>query len=204
MEINKFVNDLVNLDRVRSLLKTIYYRRRFLAHLENLRQQQRIEQGNCHWSISFSPWFPPFSIILRSFSPGVPAIIVEDIPSTPPLSTRDVTLANRDSMGFFGEISSPSPSPYHSPDFSLASDTPSKSGRGLRRNRRVSDISMLSTDLGYQNPYVLSRVLSIWELIVCIDLIQLSPVNHTMRILRLFSHQCKTRCGEVSILPFLT
>lgn len=74
------------------------------------------------------------------------------------MSTRDITLANRDSMGFFSDT--PSPTTYHSAEFSLTTDTPSKSGRGgLRRNRRVSEISMLSTDLGYQYPLVLNDVL---------------------------------------------
>ena len=44
-EINKFVNDLVNLDRVRSLLKTIYYRRQFKTKMEEKQSQQRFEQG---------------------------------------------------------------------------------------------------------------------------------------------------------------
>lgn len=46
-EINKFVNDLVNLDRVRSLLKTIYYRRQFRAIMEEKRRQQMFDQGLC-------------------------------------------------------------------------------------------------------------------------------------------------------------
>ncbi|KAI5121745.1 hypothetical protein M0805_009034 [Coniferiporia weirii] len=127
-EINKFVNDLVNLDRVRSLLKTIYYRRQFRAIMEEKRRQQMLDQD-------------------------IPAIVVEDMPSTPFISTRDITLANRDST-HFGDSASPlsSPSPYHSPDFSFALESPSRRGRGLQRNRRVSDVSMLSTDLGYQYP----------------------------------------------------
>ncbi|KLO12110.1 hypothetical protein SCHPADRAFT_875932 [Schizopora paradoxa] len=127
-EINKFVNDLVNLDRVRSLLKTIYYRRKFLAAREERIRQSKIEQQ------------------------GIPEIVVEDMPSTPLLSTRDITQANRDSMGYFGDSPSPlnSPSPYQSPEFSLQSESPSRPSRGLRRNRRVSDMTMLSTDLGYQ------------------------------------------------------
>lgn len=81
----------------------------------------------------------------------IPAIVVEDMPSTPLVSTRDITAANRDSM--FGDSPSPSsPSPYNTPDFSFSLDTPSRRGRGLQRNRRVSDTSMLSTDLGYQYP----------------------------------------------------
>ena len=86
----------------------------------------------------------------------IPAIVVEDMPTTPPVKTRDITLANRDSMGFFGGDStpspSPSPSPFHSPELSFSLDSPSRHGRGLQRNRRVSDASMLSTDLGYQYP----------------------------------------------------
>ena len=86
----------------------------------------------------------------------IPAIVVEDMPTTPPVKTRDITLANSDSMGFFvGDSTpspSPSPSPFHSPELSFSLDSPSRHGRGLQRNRRVSDASMLSTDLGYQYP----------------------------------------------------
>ncbi len=44
-EVNKVVNDLVNLDRVRSLLMTISERRRFLAILENKRKLKQTENG---------------------------------------------------------------------------------------------------------------------------------------------------------------
>ena len=144
-EINKFVNDLVNLDRVRSLLKTIYYRRKFLAAREERIRLSKIEQqGILH---SFTRDTPLTMSLI-----GIPAIVVEDMPSTPLLSTRDITQANRDSMGYFGDSPSPlnSPSPYQSPEFSLQSESPSRPSRGLRRNRRVSDMTMLSTDLGYQ------------------------------------------------------
>src|SRR5882757_1223904 len=43
-EINRQVTDLVNLDRVRSLLKTITSRRHFLAHLEKKRAE-KYEKG---------------------------------------------------------------------------------------------------------------------------------------------------------------
>ena len=36
-EVNKLVTDLVNLDRVRSLLRALTYRRRFLRHLDQVR-----------------------------------------------------------------------------------------------------------------------------------------------------------------------
>ncbi|KAG2002361.1 high-affinity cell membrane calcium channel, variant 2 [Coprinopsis cinerea AmutBmut pab1-1] len=43
-EVNKLVTDLVNLDRVRSLLRTLTFRRRFLRHLEEKRAS-KYEQG---------------------------------------------------------------------------------------------------------------------------------------------------------------
>ena len=132
-EINKFVNDLVDLDRVRSLLKTIYYRRHYRAQREEQHRKTLFDQD-------------------------IPAIIVDDAPTTPP-STRDITTAKRDSLGFFtGGSTPPSPNPdqsqfgFQSPDMSLALETPSRRGRGLQRYRRVSDSSMLSTDLGYEYP----------------------------------------------------
>jgi voltage-dependent calcium channel len=45
-ETNKLVTDLVNLDRVRSLLKMISHRRRFLSHREQLRMMRMGQQGN--------------------------------------------------------------------------------------------------------------------------------------------------------------
>ncbi|KAG5641382.1 hypothetical protein DXG03_005364 [Asterophora parasitica] len=52
-EINKLVTDLVNLDRVRSLLKSMSQRRRFRAHRERAvrEQQQEIDLGSeSFWS----------------------------------------------------------------------------------------------------------------------------------------------------------
>ncbi|KAF8146237.1 Ion transport protein-domain-containing protein [Mycena galopus ATCC 62051] len=65
-ETNKLVTDLVNLDRVRSLLKTISHRRRFLKY----KQQQ-----------------------LMALEPDIPSIIVDVMPSTPPSTTRDISSA---------------------------------------------------------------------------------------------------------------
>ncbi|KAF9005006.1 Ion transport protein-domain-containing protein [Cyathus striatus] len=64
-ETNKLVTDLVNLDRVQSLLKTIYLRKRFLTHLE---QKRNAEQE-------------------------IPSIIVDVHPETPPSSSRDIATA---------------------------------------------------------------------------------------------------------------
>lgn len=44
-ETNKLVTDLVNLDRVRSLLKMISHRRRFLAYRRQARATQMQHQG---------------------------------------------------------------------------------------------------------------------------------------------------------------
>jgi len=45
-ETNKLVTDLVNLDRVRSLLKMISHRRRFLAQRKQLHMTWMQHQGN--------------------------------------------------------------------------------------------------------------------------------------------------------------
>ncbi|GAW02071.1 calcium channel subunit cch1 [Lentinula edodes] len=57
-ETNKLVTDLVNLDRVQSLLKMISLRRRFLAHMERKRASM--------------------------YDPDIPAIVVDTMPETPP------------------------------------------------------------------------------------------------------------------------
>ncbi|KAJ3847312.1 Ion transport protein-domain-containing protein [Lentinula lateritia] len=116
-ETNKLVTDLVNLDRVQSLLKMISLRRRFLAHMERKRASM--------------------------YDPDIPAIVVDTMPETPP----------------------PFPSPSLSPsrpssrDISTVGPRRSVVGAGAtglhRSNRRTSDmsqISRLSTDLGYRYP----------------------------------------------------
>lgn len=50
-ETNKLVTDLVNLDHVRSLLKTISYRRRFVAYLTKKRSE-KYEQGAIYRHLS--------------------------------------------------------------------------------------------------------------------------------------------------------
>ncbi|KAK0201179.1 Ion transport protein-domain-containing protein [Desarmillaria ectypa] len=115
---NKLVTDLVNLDRVRSLLKTISYRRRFLAHME----QKRLS---------------------RFDSQEIPAIVVDTMPETPLLSSRDIS-----SLGYGSAPGSPIPEQRFVPPDVLVGSSP---GRGLQRSsRRVSDISMLGTDFSFK------------------------------------------------------
>ena len=71
------------------------------------------------------------------------------MPSTPPMSTRDIASLSVD--GMMSQPSSPTPF-YFAPDVSLASDM--SPGKGLQRSsRRISDISLLgTTDLGFRTP----------------------------------------------------
>ncbi|KIJ67326.1 hypothetical protein HYDPIDRAFT_127226 [Hydnomerulius pinastri MD-312] len=120
-ETNRLVTDLVNLDKVRSLLRMITLRRRFLLEREKALSSQR----------------------------DIPTIFVNSTPATPPLS-RDITSPRSDygqpRSGY--DSSSPTPSPrilLPSPELS-AMDRSFRSS--LQRARRVSDVSMLSADMG--------------------------------------------------------
>ncbi|KIM51695.1 hypothetical protein SCLCIDRAFT_33242 [Scleroderma citrinum Foug A] len=120
-EMNKLVTDLVDLDRVRSMFKMISLRRRYFAQRESILMQQR----------------------------DIPTIFVNSSPATPPsLCTRDIASPCRDSE--LGQSDDDSPNPSHSririssPEFS-AVDPSFRSS--LQRARRVSDVSMLSTDM---------------------------------------------------------
>jgi hypothetical protein len=118
---NKLVSDLVNLDRVRSLLKMISLRRRYLAEREMMLNAQR----------------------------DIPAIQVDPAPSTPPPLTRDITSPRSDRGRLNSSPSSPTPSPRTlgpSPEFNVW-DHASQSS--LQRSRRISDVSMLSADMGH-------------------------------------------------------
>ncbi|KAJ4481205.1 Ion transport protein-domain-containing protein [Lentinula aciculospora] len=195
-ETNKLVTDLVNLDRVQSLLKMISLRRRFLTHMDKKRAPM--------------------------YDPDIPAIVVDTTPETPPPlpspslspsrpSSRDISTVGFSgwdnsapstptpvrrtnfgsvqldfgALGFGGsqfaqqqqQLSSSLPSqdsfsPSHSPNTSLSLpagagiggggfSSPRRSvvgtgATGLHRsNRRTSDMSQmsrLSTDLGYRYP----------------------------------------------------
>lgn len=67
-EVNKIVTDLVNLDRVRSLLSTISQRRWFLARMEEKRAAARIDHE-------------------------IPSIVVDALPESPIPSSRDIASA---------------------------------------------------------------------------------------------------------------
>ncbi|OCH86932.1 hypothetical protein OBBRIDRAFT_890152 [Obba rivulosa] len=126
-ETNKLVTDLVDFDRVQSLLLMISHRRRYLA----MREQERLKQMG---------------------HSDIPAIVVETSPTTPPmmspLMTRDITSPEHDAIRQFSELDSP-PSRLQGMmqptlDHSFTVDTPSRSS--LQRNRRTSDLSTLSLD----------------------------------------------------------
>ena len=84
---------------------------------------------------------------MRMAERGIPAIIVDDTPSTPPpIITRDITSPRQDAVS---DYDSPSPRRLHSPELSFVGDA--QSGAGLHRSRRISDISMLSTDITFKS-----------------------------------------------------
>ena len=110
----KLVTDLVNLDRVRSLLKAISERKKFLEYREQKRAAKLGQE--------------------------IPSIVVEDMPETPPLSSRDIATAS-----FESPSQTFSPVPRHSHhDVSFSMDIPT--GSRLQRSRRPSDYSMFSAD----------------------------------------------------------
>ncbi|KAG8959952.1 calcium channel protein [Tulasnella sp. 419] len=116
-----YVTDTVNLDRVRSLLKMIYFRRRYLAWRE--------ERARARWQEN----------------QGIPEIVVDDTPSTPTLRSRDITQANRDSQGFQLEDNhsySSSGRTVRSPENPFNPSEPSSPIVGARP--RYSDASMFS------------------------------------------------------------
>jgi len=116
-ETNRLVTDLVNLDRVRSLLETISFRRQFLAHLEK-RKADKYEKD-------------------------IPSIVVENIPETPPMSSRDIA-----SAGLEFPSPTPSDSRYRNPDYARSLSMDLTSGSRLQRSgRRTSDYSTLSMDM---------------------------------------------------------
>ncbi|KAJ3901512.1 Ion transport protein-domain-containing protein [Lentinula edodes] len=98
-ETNKLVTDLVNLDRVQSLLKMISLRRRFLAHMERKRASM--------------------------YDPDIPAIVVDTMPETPPpfpspsLSPSRPSSRDISTVGFSGwDNSAPStPTPVRRTNF---------------------------------------------------------------------------------------
>ncbi|KAI0776961.1 Ion transport protein-domain-containing protein [Trametes elegans] len=124
-ETNKLVTDLVDFDRVQSLLLMILYRRRYLAQREQARMHQ-----------------------MGMVQSDIPAIIVDDFPATPPMMTRDITSPAQTPVHHFRDADTPpafSPGIVQSPDVSYATDSPSRNT--LQRRPRTSDVSMLSIDM---------------------------------------------------------
>jgi voltage-dependent calcium channel len=143
-ETNKLVSDLVNVEKVSSMLKMVSRRRRYLAERE---QNRAAAQGD---------WMKHFREVVTfntSNFLGIPAITfdIESIPSTP--ISVDIASSQRDSNGT--PVGSPTPSPRNSrqfsPEMSLSLDTGAST---LQRSRRISDISMLSADLASRISYV--------------------------------------------------
>lgn len=135
-ETNRLVTDLVNLDRVRSLLKTISFRRQFLAYLEK-KKAEKYEKG-----VS-SLFFFHLLRCLKFCLTDIPSIVVENMPETPPMSSRDIA-----SAGFEFPSPTSSDSRYRNPDYTRSLSMDLTSGSRLQRSgRRTSDYSTLSMDM---------------------------------------------------------
>lgn len=109
------VTELVNLDRVRSLLKMVYHRRNYLHYREQLEADRRVKSG-------------------------VPAIVVEDLPNSPPADSHDIAGSTLNSpresfeSRWIQEYTGSVPG---------TPVTPTAAGH----QRQISDLSMLSVDV---------------------------------------------------------
>ncbi|KAI0086810.1 Ion transport protein-domain-containing protein [Irpex rosettiformis] len=116
-ETNKLVTDLVDFDKVQSLLLMISQRRRFFALREKARLQKQMEEG-------------------------LPNIVVSGgEPITPPSSTRDIT------SPFTGYLDTPrARNPVLSPDARFSLETPSRSSlQRSKRTSDISMLSAQDT-----------------------------------------------------------
>ena len=154
---NDLVTDLVNLDRVRSLLRTIAARRRFVAQ-----RNARLHESNT-----------------------VPEIIVDDTPTTPTqdITMTNRNSANMSPFRDAHEFGS-RPTSYANDRWdSEASFTSRGSPRPrLQRGRRTSDISVMSGDLGVRHTYV---AISFLQKYIDADLCcsrDLSPMRDSMYV----------------------
>jgi hypothetical protein len=123
-ETNKLVTDLVNLDRVRSLLKMIIYRRRFKEHLRRIHEKGRSSRSTKR--LELNGWT----------TTDIPSIIVENTPTTPPSTTREVSGSP---LSVYGEPETPSPSNRDSRGSEFGNIRP-RSG-GLQRRSRAEGSS---------------------------------------------------------------
>ena len=143
-ETTKLVKDLVDFDRVQSLLLMISHRRRYLAVREQKRLQKMHQQGSCAPN--------RYKVNETDSHLGVPAIIVESSPvtMTPPPTSRDITSPGQISYHHMDpESPTPRPATLHSPELTFSLESPS--GSNLQRSRRISDASMLSTDIAVKS-----------------------------------------------------
>ena len=151
-------------------------------------------------------------------------VVVEDIPSTPPpppLSSRDITSAKRHSTGFsWVEPETPTRSDQFGPSSDLSpfggstgSSSASSPWRGLRRDRRESDMSALSADLGLRHTYVAhdstfngfgSMLTGHLVLLGATCLRSVTPRRSRSRMIMTCLRQYRTRRGAVSFLAFFS
>ncbi|OCF54943.1 high-affinity cell membrane calcium channel [Kwoniella mangroviensis CBS 10435] len=115
------VTDLVNLGRVRGLLRTIYWRRRFLASRDERRRT------------------------LNAEAEGIPAIVLEPMPATPPLDEID----RNPFHNLPGELRETTPSP---PQSRMSSPTPSPEVLSTGTHSHP-----LSPDVSFNNNASMSR-----------------------------------------------
>jgi len=163
---NKLVNDVVDLDLVRSLFDRITDRQRFSAKQRAAQEASAAEHG-----IYIYIHISPFITVDGVFTIDVPEIVVvEDIPSTPPPpeSSRDITSATRrhsagTTMTSWTEPETPTrqDNQFELSDLQVTPTIGGGSGggggsssRGLHRDRRLSDMSAVSADLGLRYTYV--------------------------------------------------
>ena len=163
-EVNKLVTDLVNLDRVRSLLRSLTCRRRFLRLLEEKRKAAQLEQGAT--SPHLVAYFRSLTDCYLSIFLEIPSIVVDDMPETPIMTSRDITTSVYGPYGNGNGVSPPgSPSPKRqqfntSQDMSfsleIAPHTRLQRSANLRRNSEQSNntLSMFSRN-SVASPYVL-------------------------------------------------
>ncbi|KAH7886746.1 Ion transport protein-domain-containing protein, partial [Phlebopus sp. FC_14] len=128
-ETNKLVMDLVNLDKVRSLMRMSSLRREFLLKQRKAPHMQRSK------------------MLMRA---DIPTIVVNSTPATPPPLSRDITSPysdpGKERLSQDSSSATPSPRvPLHSPQLSVNDNS---FRGGAQRKRKSSDISMLSTDIG--------------------------------------------------------
>ena len=124
-----YIKDRVNVDRVRSMLRMTHHRRKFLAGREERARQRAAASG------VGKPGVSRFRIPHLLTFAAVPEILVDDGPSAPlpPSSSRDITLAGRNSIYITDTPRRPT----------LQVDTAE-----ALHTRRVSSMSALSADLG--------------------------------------------------------